>query len=98
LFDKNKPALLEKIPYKFSYQFTCEEPNCNGHKMMTENWEVMELYRKMKEQYGESQGLEKVKEKFLNQICSPERDTHFFVGTVLQHGTWIIIGTFWPPK
>jgi len=98
LFDKNKPALLEKIPYEFSYQFICEEPNCNGHKMMIEDWEVMELYRKMREQHGESQGLEKVKEKFLNQICSPERDTHFFVGTILQYGTWIIIGTFWPPK
>lgn len=98
LFDNNKPALLEKIPYEFSYQFICEEPNCNGHKMMIEDWEVMELYRRMKEKHGESQGLEKVKGKFLNQICSPEKDIHFFVGTVLQFGTWIIIGTFWPPK
>ena len=98
LFDKNRPALLEKIPYKFSYQFTCEEPNCNGHTMMIEDWEVMALYRKMREIYGEIHGLEKVKEKFLNQVCSPTRDTYFFVGTVLQYGKWIIIGTFWPPK
>lgn len=98
LFDKNKPTLLEKIPYKFSYQFTCEEPNCNGHTMMVEDWEVMALYRNMRDKYDEQKGLEKVKEKFLNQICSPKKDTHFFVGTVLEHGTWIIIGTFWPSK
>ena len=98
LFDKSNPSLLEKIPYKFSYYFICEEPNCPGHRMMIEDWEVMELYRNMKNKYGEQNGLLKVKEKFFNQICSPQKDTHFFVGTVLQHETWIIIGTFWPPK
>lgn len=24
--------------------------------------------------------------------------THFFVGTVLSHGTWVILGVFWPKK
>ncbi len=98
LFDKNRPLELEKIPYKFSYKFLCEEPGCKGHTMMIEDWEVMELFRNMRTRYGEEQALKKVKEKFLDEICSPKRDTYFFVGTVLQHGTWIIIGTFWPPK
>lgn len=98
LFDKNRPQLLEKIPYEFYYQFTCEEPNCKGHEMTIEDWEVFALYRNMRDEHGEQKGLEKVKEKFLNKICSPKRDTYFFVGTVLQYGTWIIIGTFWPPK
>ena len=96
LFEKNRP--LEKIPYQFRYKFKCEEPNCQGHDMLIEDWEVMQLYRSMRDKYGEEQGLIKVKEKFLNEICSPERDTYFIVGTVLAHGTWIIIGTFWPPK
>jgi hypothetical protein len=98
LFDGNVPSKLEKIPYKFLYHFICEEPNCPGHKMMIEDWEIMELYRKMKDKYGEHEGLLKVKEKFFNKICSSDKDTHFFVGTVLQYETWIIIGTFWPPK
>ncbi|MBI4722164.1 MAG: hypothetical protein HY769_04080 [Candidatus Stahlbacteria bacterium] len=96
LLEKNRP--LEKIPYKFSYYFKCEENSCKGHKMMIEDWEVMALYRKMRDEFGEERALEKVKEKFLNQICSPQKDTHFFVGTVLQWGKWIIIGTFWPQK
>ncbi len=98
LFDKNHPSQLEKIPYKFSYIFICEEPNCKGHKMMIEDWEVMELFRRTRDSYGEKEGLKKVKEKFLDEICSPKKDTYFFVGTVLQYGSWIIIGTFYPPK
>jgi len=35
----------------------------------------------------------KVKEKYLNEICSPKIDTHFFVGTVLKYRTWIILGS-----
>jgi len=99
LFDKNRPEkLLERIPYKFFYHFYCQETNCRGHKMMIEDWEVCELFRKMRDKYGEKKALEKVKEKFLCKICSPERDTYFIVGTVLKYGKWIIIGTFWPPK
>jgi len=94
---KRKP--LEKIPYKFSYAYKCEEPGCKGHKMMIEDWEVGVLYRKLRDDcQDEKVAIEKVRNKFLNTICAPDRDTHFFVGTTLAHGTWIIIGTFWPPK
>ena len=96
LFEKNKP--LEKIPYKFIYYFICEEAGCKGHRQMIEDWEVMELYRKMRDGFGEKEALDRVKEKFLDKICSPERDTYFYVGTILRYGTWIILGIFWPPK
>ena len=90
---------LEKIPHKFSYVYECEEPGCPGHKMMIEDWEVGVLYRKMRDKFkDEKVAIEKVRNRFLNTICSPKRDTHFFVGTTVPHGTWIIIGTFWPPQ
>jgi hypothetical protein len=31
-------------------------------------------------------------------MCASNIDTHFFVGTVLSHGTWVILGVFWPKK
>jgi len=40
----------------------------------------------------------KVKEKFYNTICAVDKDTHFFVGTTFEYGTWIVLGTFWPKK
>jgi hypothetical protein len=90
---------LEKIPYKFSYKFTCEEPGCNGHKKMIEDWEVGQLYRNMRDKTGDERtACEKVRDKFHKQICANDKDTHFFVGTVLKHGTWVILGTFYPKK
>jgi hypothetical protein len=97
LFDDNaKP--LEKIPYNFIYHFHCSASNCTGHNIMIEDWEVMELYRKMRDKYGEQQGLLKVKYRFFDTMCSPKRDTYFFVGTHYRFKTWIILGVFWPPK
>lgn len=90
---------LEKIPYKFSYYFQCEESGCKGHNKIIEDWEVGQLYRSMRDRYrDEKVACEKVKEKFLGGICASDRDTYFFVGTVLKYGTWIITGTFWPRK
>ena len=95
--EQRKP--LEKIPYKFSYVFTCERRGCSGHKMMIEDWEVGQLYRTMRDKFrDETTALHKVKKRFLGDVCGPNRDTHFFVGTNLRHGTWLVIGTFWPPK
>ena len=87
---------LEKIPYKFSYIFNCEHPGCPGHKMMIEDWEVAQLYRRMRDKYDEQVAVQKVKDKFLGQMCGHAVDTHFFVGTVLKYGTWVVLGVFWP--
>lgn len=35
---------------------------------------------------------------FFDEICRPERDTRFFMGTVLPYNTWLVLGVFWPPK
>jgi len=91
---------LEKIPFQFSYRFACNDPCCSGkHKMMIEDWEVGQLFLTMRDKYGDEQiATEKVKDKFFKQMCAPEIDTHFFVGTTLQYGTWIVLGVFWPKK
>jgi len=89
---------LENIPYKFSYVFKCKAPSCKGHKKMIEDWEVGELYRKMRDKHGETLAIEKVKQRFLSTMCAPQVDTHFFVGTILQYNAWVILGVFWPKK
>jgi len=87
---------LEKIPYKFSYRFKCEEPGCKGHTKMIEDWEVGQLYRKMRDKYGEEKvACEKVKESFYDNICDAKKDTYFYVGTVLEHASWVILGAFY---
>ena len=67
--------------------------------MMVEDWEVGALYWRTVDKGAEpAEAAKVVKQKFLDEICSSERDTHFFVGTVLEFGTWVIVGTFWPKK
>lgn len=86
-----------KVPWKFQYKFTCDDDRCTGHQMMIEDWEVGALYWNCVDR-GDSpeEAAQKVKQKFLGQICGDDRDTHFFVGTVLGHGTWVVIGVYWP--
>jgi hypothetical protein len=98
LFDEKLIKPLEKIPYLFRYKFTCHEPGCKGHDKMIEDWEVMQLFRSMRDKHGEEAGLVKVKQKFLGEICGMEKDTHFITGTMLKNGRWTLIGTFWPKK
>ena len=99
MFQSDKRNSLEKIPYKFSYRFRCEYTKCKGHKQMITDWELGELYRKMRDKYqDEDIACDKVKERFYGTICATDRDTHFFVGTTPEYGTWIVIGTFWPKK
>ena len=87
-----------KVPFKFHYQFECDDARCNGHKMMIEDWEVGALFWKIVDQ-GDSQekAARKVREKFLSELCGPDKDTHFFVGTILAHPrSWVVIGVFYP--
>lgn len=97
-FDANAPKEeLEKIPFDFKYEFTCDDPQCRGHKLSCTDWEIAEAYREWRKKYGD--GWEaKFREKFERDMIE-KLDTHFFVGTMHGHpGTWLIVGLFYPPK
>lgn len=93
---KKKP--LEKIPYKFSYKYYCDSPGCQTHTQMIIDWELGSLFLKMRDKFkDENVAIEKVKNKFYNEICGENKDTYFYVGTTLEHNSWVILGTFYPP-
>jgi len=88
-----------KVPFRFQYQFECDDPRCKRkHRMMIEDWEVGALYWRLVDQGASpDEAAGQVRNKFLNELCGPDKDMHFFVGTVLAHPkTWVIIGVFWP--
>ena len=89
-----------KVPFKFHYKFECDDERCKrNHKMMVVDWEAGVLYwRLVDEGATPSEAAGKVRDKFLNQMCGTDRDTHFFVGTTGAFGTWVVIGLFWPKK
>jgi hypothetical protein len=68
--------------------------------MMIEDWEVGALYwRCVDRGAAPDEACNMVKQKFLGELYAPERNTHFYVGTILAHPkTWVVIGVYWPKK
>lgn len=87
-----------KVPFKFQYVFACDDDRCRGHRMMIEDWEVGSLFWRMVDKGATfAEAAQKVRAKFLDEICGRGRNTHFFVGTILAHpGSWVVIGLFYP--
>ena len=93
-----QPKPLAKIPFKFSCVFECEDSS-KPHNAMIEDWELGVLYLKEVDRLGtEQRAAESVKNKFFDELCAPDKDTQFFMGTVFPYNTWIVLGVFWPPK
>jgi hypothetical protein len=102
LFEYRQKTLVppRKVPFKFHYCFECDDARCKGnHRMMIEDWEVGARFWRMVDQRGMShqEAAEEVRDHFLNSICGSDKDTHFYVGTILAHPTtWVVIGVFYP--
>lgn len=95
--DKQPIQKLEKIPYRFSYTFSCDEPNCKGHTLMCTDWEIMQSYRNWSRRYGNNWETP-FKQRYETEMILG-KDIHFYVGTLHEHpNAWIIIGLFYPPK
>ncbi len=75
------PKPLKKIPYKFSYVFMCDD-NQKPHRAMIEDWELGVLFLNESDRLGsEEKAAKSVRYKYLDEMCSAERDTHFYMGT-----------------
>jgi hypothetical protein len=97
LFDK-RVRPLSKIPFSFRYVFECEDSQ-NRHTAALTDWEAGILFLKECERLGDEHlAAKSVRKKFLEEICGPGRDTRFFMGTYHPYNTWLVLGTFWPPK
>lgn len=91
---------LEKIPFTFKYHYRCDDPHCRGHTQSIIDWEIAQAWRKWRREYAsEAKALEAIKHKWLETLCAPDRDTHFFVGNQhLHRESFLVLGVFWPKK
>lgn len=88
-----------KVPFKFHYTFECDDGRCKKrHRMMIEDWEIGRLYWRLIDKGATlPEATERIRDKFLHEMCGPDKDTHFFIGTILAHPkNWVVIGVFWP--
>lgn len=96
LFAKEK-AELERIPYRFSYHYRCADPACATHTQGIIDWEIGEAWRSW---HGTpEQRVAQIRRRWLDDLCGPKKDTHFFVGNMHLHPrSFLVLGVFWPPK
>lgn len=97
-----KPQVVRKLPYKFSYLFTDE--NDRESTLMIEDWEIGQLYWNCLKRYEgydkEAKACIDVRKKYLDDFAKT-KDLHLFLGTSQQfhfvgHNPFMVIGTFHP--
>lgn len=87
---------LEQIPWTFKYRYRCSDPDCSTHTQTIVDWEIVELYRKVR---GRDDWQDLIRAKWLDQLCDQDRDTAFFVGNQHQYpNAFLVLGVWWPPR
>ncbi|MBM4042852.1 MAG: hypothetical protein FJ290_30555 [Planctomycetes bacterium] len=89
---------LEKVPLKFFYRYRCRDRGCPGHRQMFLDWEAFQLYRNLRAKVASLEVIkQKLREKFLDELCGAARDTFFFVGNHSTHpASFMVLGVFYP--
>jgi len=99
-FDAKKKA-IEQIPFDFYYHFKCHgRPNCTGHQLPIIDWEIGQAYRNWRYKYRpQAQLLQKIRQRWLDLICSDKNDVYFYVGNMKRfYDHFMVLGVFYPQK
>lgn len=88
---------IEQIPYAFKYRYRCSDPACRRpHEQTIIDWEIAQFYRRAR---GRRDWQERVRARWIDALCSPERDTAFIVGNQHQFpSAFLVLGVWWPPR
>lgn len=97
LFEE-EASIVTPMDVVIRYAFTCADKTCTGHKIMCEDWELGEAWRKWKRRYGDGNVLEAIIRKEFFDDKVNKRDLYFYMGMYYIHPAWLIIGLYYPPK
>lgn len=93
---------LEKIPYKFGYEFI--EEDGSKHRYSISDWEISQLYRNCRDksqgatlEHREQEAIKQIQKKLEIDFLA-HKDLYFIVGNLKNHRqNFMIIGLFYPP-
>jgi len=100
-FFNTKKNAIEQIPFDFYYHFNCYDmPQCPGHQLPIVDWEIGQAYRDWRHKYKpQTQLLQKIKQRWLDLMCSPKNDVYFYVGNMKRfRDHFMVLGVFYPKK
>jgi hypothetical protein len=87
---------LEQIPWTFKYRYECHDASCRTHTQSIIDWELAEHYRRV--QYRDD-WQDRIRARWLGELCAADRDTAFFVGNQHQHpNAFLVLGVWWPER
>jgi hypothetical protein len=93
---KQERKALEQIPYKFKYVYRCSDPTCKTHTQSVVDWEIVELYRKVRDREN---WRDLIEQKWVGEMCGAAKDTAFIVGNQKRYrGAFLVLGVWRPPK
>lgn len=91
---------LRPADYRFKAVFRCDDDRCRtDHHFSILDWEVDALYFNLL-QRGDAPHVaaRKVVDQLQSQICSPDKDSYFFLGNISTHPHMFTIVGLWYPK
>lgn len=98
LFNPEGFKQLEPAPYRVRFRYRCAFEKCAGHEPALLDWEAGEAGRKWRREYGPSEALDKLREKY-EKLLVPDKDSHLYIGNLHQHRTsFSALGVWYPPK
>lgn len=90
--------VLEKTPFIATYHYQCAgESSCRGHNQSIVDWESGQLARRNLENMTPERAREAHRQRFLDEMFAPGKDTYFYVGNQHQRpGSFLVLGLFSP--
>lgn len=87
---------LELVPWTFKYCYECDDPGCGTHTQSIIDWEIAEYYRRVSHF---DDWRDRMKIRWVGDLCASDRDTAFFVGNQHQHlNSFLVLGVWWPER
>jgi hypothetical protein len=100
-FDDSTPAprtALEAPRFKGWYRYLCQATDCTGHRQGIYDWEWVALQRHLSNR-NDSDAMTALRERYLDEICSSDRDVVFFVGNQARRPEgFMVLGAFYPRR
>ena len=96
LFSSGPKEPLEPIPFNFHYVVQYPDES-EPRRLKLIDWEINQTWRKWRYIYPDPEI--RIREKWLNEVTGPDRDSLFFVGNQKRFpDQFLLLGIFWPPK
>jgi hypothetical protein len=87
---------LERVPWTFSYRFTCSDERCTSHELQIQDWEIGQSFRRWS-RTDPDRWEEMIRQRYEREL--PDRDLYLVVGNLAKrHQTFVIIGLVRPPR